>query len=291
VALADGRVAVFDLEKATLLDTWQFEPGSGALAVSLDGETLYLAAGAGENAEVLAIETASGGVTARFNVPGVYRIAAMYDGRALLTAGSDGLAEIVLATGELRPLPGSSPGSRDVVAMTPSWKHNLAFVTVRDEISIVYLPDQHSPYGTKLPDVATYAIDNRSGTRLFVSVVNHDQLLVLDTESFETTDTVPLGTADPRDVRFVPSPDGATLYLLDTATSQLSVIDLATKQATASVTVGGSATALGVSGDGEYVVVAAQDGEAGRLVVFNSDLQPLQSYDLPAPPVELSLPR
>jgi YVTN family beta-propeller protein len=175
--------------------------------------------------------------------------------------------------------------------MTPSWKHNLAFVTVRDEISIVYLPDQHSPYGTKLPDVATYAIDNRSGTRLFVSVVNHDQLLVLDTESFETTDTVPLGTADPRDVRFVPSPDGATLYLLDTATSQLSVIDLATKQATASVTVGGSATALGVSGDGEYVVVAAQDGEAGRLVVFNSDLQPLQSYDLPAPPVELSLPR
>jgi DNA-binding beta-propeller fold protein YncE len=284
-------VAVFDLGAPELLDTWLFAPGSGALAVSLDGGTLYLAAGLGDAAEVLAVDTASGEVTGRFSVPGVYRMAAMYDGRAVIVAGRAGLAELAPASGELNALPGSSPGSRYVVAITPSWKHNLAFVTVRSEVSVVYLPDRHAPYGAELPNTATFAVDNRSGTRLFVTAIEQTDILVLDTENFETTDTLPLGGADPRDARFAPSPDGATLYLLDTATSQLSALDLATKQTTAFVTIDGAASYVGVSGDGEYVVVAAEDGEAGRLVMLNPALQPLHSFELPAPPVGLALPR
>lgn len=291
VELADGSLTVVDLDEQELVDTWQFEPGTGALALSLDGTTLYLAAGTGAAAEVLAVDTAGGQVVERFSVPGVYRIAAMYDDRALIVAGSAGLAELVLATGAMNALPGSSPGSQDVVAITPSWKHNLAFVTVRSEVSVVYLPDRHAPYGAELPNHATFAVDNRSGTRLFVSVLDVDEIVVLDTENFETTDALPLGGVDPRDARFMPSPDGSTLYLLDTAASRLSALDLATQQVTASVVVSGAATALGVSGDGEFVVVAAEDGAAGRLVVFNPALQPLHSFDLPAPPIGLALPR
>lgn len=291
VALADGSVVALDLATREQLAVWQFEPGSGALALSLDGQTLFVASGLGEQAEVLAVDTDDGEVSARFSVPGLYKLAAMYDDRALIVAGSAGLAEIVLESGELNVLPGGTPGTEDVVAITPSWKHNLAFVTARSEVSVVYLPDRHAPYGAQLPGTAVFAIDNRSGTRLFVSVSNQSEVLVIDTEVFETTDTIALQSTAPEDVRFAPSPDGSVLYLLDVESSHLSAVDLATRQESASVIVGGAATAVGVGGNGEFVVVAAAADEMGRLVIFNDNLQPIHSFDLAAPPTALVLPR
>jgi DNA-binding beta-propeller fold protein YncE len=287
VALADGQVVVLDPVKGVALAQWQFAPGSGALALSLDGETLYVAAGQDEGAEVLAVDTATGEIGDRFGVPGVYTIAAMYDDRALIVAGSAEIAEIVLATGAINTLPGDA----QVVAITPSWKHNLALVTAQAEVSVVYLPDKHAPHSTELPGAALFAIDNRSGTRLFVIVAGSAEILVLDTEMFDTTETVPLESIAPEDARVAPSPDGALLYLLDTSTARLTAIDLATKREVAAVNIEGDAEHVGVSSDGERIIVTATTGDGGRTVVFNPALQPLGSLDLDAAPIGLVVAR
>ena len=75
------------------------------------------------------------------------------------------------------------------------------------------------------------------------------------------------------------------------STSAVRGIDLATQAATHSVSVDGEAVDVDVTGDGEYVVVTVADGNAGRAVIFNRDLQPLGSVDLPATPIGLVTPR
>ena len=206
---------------------------------------------------------------------------------ALIAAGSDGLVEIEMKTGVVNALPSDG----EIVAVTPSWKHSLAFVTAGAEVSVTYLPDKHAPYSVELPGIAYHAVDNRSGTRLFVTVDGEPDILVLDTEIFETTARVPLGAVTPEDARFVPSPDGALLYLLDTATSQLKTIDLATLRVISNVNVGGEARQIGVSGDGEHVIVSAATEDGGRVIIFNPELQPLGSIDIEAAPLGLAVPR
>jgi len=188
----------------------------------------------------------------------------------------------VLETGEVR----QQEDGADAVSITPSWKHNIVMVTDRRwNVSVVYLPNQHAPYKMPLPGPPVQALDNYAGTRLFALIEGLDNVLVIDTEQFLVTDEIPLGDINATDARLAPSPDGTTLYVLDRATSRVIAIDLGTKQVTSEVKVDGNAVDLVVSAEGERVAVTARDGDAGRLVVFDAELNPTSSIALTAEPL------
>ncbi|RIK39182.1 MAG: hypothetical protein DCC58_15695 [Chloroflexi bacterium] len=287
VALADGRVALLDLGSRSVLTTWQAGT-RGQLAVSPDGATLYAIVGEGDDCAVVAFDAATGWQRRQWPAPHAQALAATYDGTRVLISTDTVLLEIVLETGEIR----SQQDGRDAVAITPSWKHNLVIVTGEDGwLSIVYLPDQHSPYGTRLPAAPLQAIDNRAGTRLFVVMHARPAVSVIDTEQFIETDTVPLGDADVRFIRIGPSPDGASLYVLDTANSRVWRVDLGSKRTLAELTLDGGAVDLAVSADGALVTVVVAGSTAGRAVILDSDLRPLASIALPQQPVRVVAPR
>jgi parallel beta-helix repeat protein/YVTN family beta-propeller protein len=288
VALDDGSVAAIDPEHGTLLDTWPGSTMGGNMAISPDGTQLYAISGDGEAANVVAIDTSTGEVVDSWEIVGAGVLAATYDGERVIVSSSYALHEIVLDTGEVR----QQEDGADAIAITPSWKHNLVLVTdARWNINVVYLPDQHAPYKMALPGPPVYVVDNRAGTRLYALIEELPDVLVIDTEQFLVTDEVPLGDISAVNARLAPSPDGTTLYVLDRATSRVVAIDLGTKQVVAEVTVGGSALDLAVGANGEHLSVATREGEAGRLVVFDTDLRPTASIDLSAAPTGVAAPK
>ena len=290
VQLENGDIAAVDAASGTLVGTWSVGAAPPSMATSFDGTRLYVIGGDGEAANVLAIDTATGEVADRWEVPGAQVVAAMYDGARVLASSPYGLTEIVQATGEIRP----QHDGANAVAITPSWKHNLAIVTAVDGlVSVVYLPDQHSPYSFALPGEPIQVVDNRPGTRLFALVDGEPEVLVIDTEQFVITDRIPLGGIDPANARMAPSPDGTLLYILDTANVRLVSVDLGTKKIVGDVQVGevGPAVDLAISANGDLVSVAVVSGVQGGLVVYDRYLSPLRFVKLAAPPTAMVAPR
>ena len=194
----------------------------------------------------------------------------------------------MIDTGELR----RQHDGAGAVAITPSWKHNLALVSdAHWFLNVVYLPDQHAPYKMDLGGKPLQVVDNRAGTRLFALLENSNQVQVIDTEQFVVTDRIPLGDIAQATARIAPSPDGATLYVLDTVSSRVVAIDLGTKQVIHDVTISGSAVDLAISGDGEHLSVVAEQDGAGRLVMLDRSVQPLASVTLPDAPMAVVMPR
>jgi parallel beta-helix repeat protein len=286
VALGE-TVAAIDPETGTVLAEWDVSLMGSSLATSPDGTRLYGISGdASEASNIVAIDTETGAEVGRWEVPGALVLAATYDGERVLVSTHEGLTEIVLNTGELRRQPDGANG----VAITPSWKHNLALVTDAGwDISVVYLPDQHAAYTFPLKGEPLQVIDNRAGTRLFVVLHNRDEVAIIDTEQFIETDAVPLHGVAPEHTRIAPSPDGTTLYVLDRSTSRLLAIDLGTKQVIEEVTLTGSAVDLAITGNGEWVAVALTD--ANRLALFDSRLGARGSVDLSGEPTMMIAPR
>lgn len=287
VVLADGRIAAIAPDTVQLLDIWQ-AGAFGPLSVSPDGATLYALVGDATSTSVVAFDTQAGTERGRWEVLEATAIAATYDGQRVIVSSPHELTDIVLATGELRR---QQDGS-DAVAIVPSWKHNLV-LTVRGDgwLAVVYLPDQHSPFGVQLPGAAIQAVDNRAGTRLFVLLRASDAVQIVDTEQFAVTDRVPLGEIDPLQARIAPSPDGTMLYVLDTARSRIVSIDLGTKRILHAIALSGQAVDLSLSADGEYVTVVAGEGNVGRAIVFDRELRPLGAIQLPAAPVSVAASR
>ena len=279
VRLEGGDVVALDPASGEVVGQWAVGASSSSMALSPDGTRLYIIGGdAFEAANVLAIDTASGEIVDNWEVVGATTVAAMYDGARVLASSGEGLAEIVLSTGEVR----HQHDGANAVAITPSWKHNLALVTnAIGDISVVYLPDQHAPYTFELPGTPVQVVDNRAGTRLFALLVKNPDVLIVDTEQYVVTDRIPIGDIDPATARIAPSPDGTLLYVLDTANARLVSIDLGTKQVVGDARVGdgGAAVDLAVSARGDLVSVATEDGVA----VFDRDLAPQRFVELPAP--------
>jgi parallel beta-helix repeat protein/YVTN family beta-propeller protein len=277
VALEDGRIAVLDPAAGELLAIWEGRVMRRPMSTSPDGERLYVIQADGETSTVAAYDTASGEIVDEWIVPSALAVAAMYDGERVIASSETELVEVVLDSGEVR----RQQDGAGAVALVPSWKHNLVLAAdARGRLSVVYLPDQHVAYTTDLGGRPLQVVDNRSGTRLFALLENTNHVQVIDTEQFLVTDEIALGDILQTSSRIAPSPDGTTLYVLDTATSRVVAIDLGTKQVAHEVTVSGAGVDIAVSGDGEYVSVAvAQDG-AGRLLVLDRQLQPLASVAL-----------
>jgi YVTN family beta-propeller protein len=122
------------------------------------------------------------------------------------------------------------------------------------------------------------AVDNRAGTRLFVTLDKHDEVYVIDTEQFIVTDRIPLGDVEAANARIAPSPDGTTLYLLDRAASSVRAIDLGTKQVIEELSFAGQVVEVAVTGDGEYVAVAI----TGGVTLYDRDLGVLHFIELHA---------
>ncbi len=286
VALEE-MVAAIDPTTGTLLAEWDVSLMGASLATSPDGTRLYGISGdASEASNIVAIDTETGEEVDRWEVPGALVVAATYDGERVLVSTHEGLTEIVLDTGELRRQHDGANG----VAITPSWKHNLALVTDGNwMVSVVYLPDQHAAYTFKLPSKPLQVVDNRAGTRLFVVLELSDAVSIIDTEQYVETDSVPLPGIAPTDARIAPSPDGSTLYVLDRATSRLTAIDLGTKQVIEEVTLTGTAVDLAVTSDGEWVAVALS-GE-NRVALFDSRLGARGSVDVSEVPSMMIAPR
>lgn len=288
IALDDGRIAAIDPMTGVLLGVWDGTVMSGSMATSPDGTRLYAIARDAEAANVVAYDTATGEIVERWEVAGALVIGAMYDGERVIVSTPGELVEIVLDTGEIRRGTDGANG----VAITPSWKHNLVLVTdVQQYLNVVYLPDQHAPYRMALDGRPVQVVDNRAGTRLFALLENRSAVDIIDTEQFLVTDTVPLGEIEAGTARIAPSPDGSTLYILDTALSHLVAIDLATDAVIAEIAIGGEAIDLAVSGDGEHIMVATSVPGGGRLVVLDPELNPTQNVALPDAPVSLVSPR
>lgn len=284
IPLADGSVAVVDPASGALRASWDIGVTDGDLAVSLDGRTVYAIAGGA----VKAIDAESGETIGKYVVPGAVNLAATYDGARLVISTEDGFTEVLLDSGELRDQPESS----DAVAILPSWKHNLVLVaTEARTVNVLYLPGQHVPYALPLDASPLQVVDNRAGTRMYAVLKGITVVQVYETEHFQLADEIPLGDTLSTDTRIAPSPDGSTLYLLDRATSTIRATDLATKTATSSAGVDGEAVDVDVTGNGGYVIVTVEDGDAGRAVILNRDLQPLGAVDLQALPVGLATPR
>jgi parallel beta-helix repeat protein len=282
----DERVAAIDPVSGALLAEWDVSLMGSSLAISPDGTRLYGISGdAAEASNVVANDTNSGEVVERWEVPGAQVVAATYDGERVLVSTPEGLTEIVLDTGELR----HQPDGANAVAITPSWKHNLALVTDNHwMVSVIYLPDQHSPYAFKLVSKPLQVVDNRAGTRLFVVLESRNYVSVIDTEQFLETDTVPLHDIAPENARIAPAPDGTTLYVLDRANARLIAVDLGTKEITADVTLTGTAIDLSVSANGDWVGVALRDGN--RLAIFDANLGARSSVELTGTPSMLIAP-
>ncbi len=286
IALGES-VAAIDPESRTLLAEWEISLMGTSLATSPDGARLYGISGdASEASNVVAIDTDTGEEVDRWEVPGALVVAVTYDGERVLVSTREGLTEIVLDTGELR----RQHDGANAIAITPSWKHNLALVTDGNwMVHVVYLPDQHAAYTFKLPSKPLQVVDNRAGTRLFVVLDRREAVSIIDTEQYVETDSVPLHGIAPEDARIAPSPDGTTLFVLDRSNSRLIAIDLGTKQITDDVTLTGTAVDLAVTGDGEWVSVALS-GE-NRLALFDRDLGARGSITLGAEPSMLISPR
>jgi len=283
----DETVVAIDPETGTLLAEWDVSLMGASLATSPDGTRLYGISGdASEASNIVAIDTESGAEVDRWEVPGALVVAATYDGERVLVSTYEGLTEIVLATGEIRRQRDGANG----MAITPSWKHNLALVTGTGwNVHVVYLPDQHAAYTYQLKGEPLQVVDNRAGTRLFAVLHNRDSVSIIDTEQFIETDSFPLHGVAPENARIAPSPDGTTLYVLDRANSRLLAIDLGTKQVLEDLTLTGTAVDLAVTGNGDWVAVTLRDDN--RLALFDSGLGARGSVDLPGQPSLLIAPR
>ncbi len=289
VALEDGSIAVVDPVAGELLGLWESSVYGRTMATSPDGTRLYALAGdAGEAPNVVAFDTATGEVVDRWEVPGAGVLAATYDGEQVLVSTGSGMVEIVLDTGELR----EQHDGANAIAITPSWKHNLALVTGDNGyVSVVYLPDQHAPYKFPLPNSAVQVVDNRAGTRLFALLQGGEDVIVVDTEQLAITDRIPLGGIIADTARIAPSPDGTTLYVLDTATPRIVAIDLGTKQIVEDLRLSNAPVDLAISADGETLSIVSSTKEGGLLTIYNRDLQPLGTVDLPSAPTMVVSPR
>jgi parallel beta-helix repeat protein/YVTN family beta-propeller protein len=288
VALEDGSVAVVDPVAGELLATWEGRVMRRPMAVSPDGARLYVIQADGETSTVAAYDTAAGEIVDEWIVPSALAVAAMYDGERLIASSETELVEVVLDSGEVR----RQQDGAGAVALVPSWKHNLVLAAdARGRLSVVYLPDQHTAYTMDLGGRPLQVVDNRAGTRLFALLENTNHVQVIDTEQFLVTDEVPLGDVVQITARIAPSPDGTTLYVLDTATSRVVAIDLGTRQVAHEVTVSGTAVDLTVSGDGEIVSVAVEQDGTGRLLVLDRELQPLASVELEDVPMVVAAVR
>jgi len=285
--MLDEGVAAINPESGTVLDTWDIALMGTSLATSPDGTRLYGISGdAAEASNVVAIDTETGEVVERWEVPGALVVATTYDGERVLVSTPDGLTEIVLDTGELR----RQQAGANAVAITPTWKHNVTLVTdVNWMVHVVYLPNQHAVYSFKLPGKPLQVIDNRNGTRLFALIDTRDSISVIDVEQYIETDSVSLHGIAPENARIAPSPDGTTLYVLDRANSRIIAIDLGTKQITADLTLDGSAIDLAVTGNGEWVGVVL--GGTNRMALFDRELGARGSVDIAGEPSALIAPR
>ncbi|MCO5176257.1 MAG: right-handed parallel beta-helix repeat-containing protein [Thermomicrobiales bacterium] len=289
VQLENGDIAAIDSASGTLIGSWSVGAAPPSMATSFDGTRLYAIGGDGEAANVLAIDTSSGQVVERWEIPGAQVVAAMYDGARVLASSQQGLTEIVLETGELRP----QHDGADAIAITPSWKHNLATVTAADgEVSVVYLPNQHAPYSFALSGAPVQVVDNRPGTRLFALVDGEADVLVVDTEQFAITDRIPLGDIDPAHARMAPSPDGTLLYVLDTEHGRVVAIDLGTKKIVADAEIdAGLGVDISISADGDWIAVAVADGGSSRVAIYDHSLALYHAVMLGRVPVAIVSPR
>lgn len=286
VALADGSIAAIDPASGTSLGVWAGAATTGSMSVSPDGTRLYAVVGSPQEDGVATIDTATGEVMEQWKIPRAQVVAAMYNGERVIVSTPDELVEVVLASGEFR----DEKDGASAVSITPSWKHNIVLVAdAAWNLDVVYLPNQRAPYKMPLPGKPVQVVDNRAGTRLFALLEGQPIVLVIDTEQFLATDEVPLGDIQAVNARLAPSPDGTTLYILDTAVSRVIAVDLGTKQIIASAKIDGEAVDLGISADGSYVSVATRNGVAGQLVVFDAQLRQLASVDLEAAPLGMAV--
>jgi parallel beta-helix repeat protein len=276
VALENGDIAALDAATGEQIGVWEVGVMGSSLALSPDGTRLYAFGGDSfEATNVIAIDTETGEIVDNWEAAGATVLAATYDGERVIASSDTTLYEIVLDTDEVR----TQHDGANAVAIVPSWKHNLVLVAdARGYLSVVYLPDQHAAYSMDLSGTPIQAVDNRAGTRLFVTLDKHDEVYVIDTEQFIVTDRIPLGDVEAANARIAPSPDGTTLYLLDRAASSVRAIDLGTKQVIEELSFAGQVVEVAVTGDGEYVAVAI----TGGVTLYDRDLGVLHFIELHA---------
>ena len=130
VATQNSRIHVFDAVTGTLITTWQFGPGFGAMSVSDDGSFLLLTrAESGGPAAIYRVATDTGAVTSFAQASGPYATDVQAtDGTHAIVALYGGKMQLLdLATGTYTPIEGIfGDGNNTRVFLTDSGRLTLA---------------------------------------------------------------------------------------------------------------------------------------------------------------------
>ena len=269
---ASGTVSVINTATNIVTATIAVDTGSTAIAVSPDGTRLYVTEGIPSGGIVTVIDTATNTVTGTITLPAGAEIASIpnnvavsADGSHLYIAIIGGLATIDTATNTMTfafaALP--STGSPTGLAFSPSIlgpKGAQVLVTYAGFPGSIWTYDANGASGGFFglggsataegvafsPDGSTAYIAQNNGT---VTVVNN---------TLTVTATIAVGAVP---TAMVAGPDGTKLYVLNTGSDTVSVVDTATNTVTGTILVGSSPSGVAVSPDGTklYVTLPGDD--------------------------------
>jgi len=223
----------------------------GAMAVSPDGEYLYVACYGDRTVTV--IDTADDQVIATIPCPaeGLYGAAISPDGRRLYLSD---VSEVLLVDTTTRQPTGSTYqlGSPHGLAISPDGQHLYAALAGANAAAVVDTATNDITAEITVGEAPYKLALSPDGSRLYVA--NSDNSLsVIKTATRHVTHTIavesPFGVAV--------SPDGAHVYVANDGVNTVSVIKTATNAVVATIPVGGNAQALVVSPNGAHVYVVS----------------------------------
>ena len=119
--------------------------------------------------------------------------------------------------------------------------------------------------------VATLGWADARAATLYVTNTKSDTISVIDTESFEVLQTIPLGKCKPNRVAF--HPDGKTAWVIYDKSHDLGVVDAEAGTLVRRLKIGGNPYNLAFSPDGRFLYVLDWSSETSRDEVIVYDVQ------------------
>lgn len=272
VVLAGGSVLLAGPADGRIADA---AIAASSVALASDLRTAY-ALGDGV---LRAIDIATGDVVASYPVNVTGAVAANRDGRHALVIGRGGALQVDPS----RPDPAFFAYSHEPIAIAPSYKHNIVFLSTDRGVDLFYLGQGGNvPYTMPLDGPGGAMTMNGSGTRLYAMARGTGVLDVLDTEQYVIVGRITLpfeavGLAVSRDER--------TLYAV--GTGGLVRVDLATRTVSGTVPYLGAAVDVALSPDGDRLFIALGGVDHAIAVLDASDLRTANVIALPTAPARL----
>lgn len=243
VALAGGalvRAAPADPEAA------RSSLPASAIAIAPDRRTVF----ALSDGVLVVLDAVTGAEKGRFavDVPGL--LAANRDGKSAIVVGPSGAVRIWTEPPDRKRYEYTGTP----VAVEPSWKHNMLFVSTERGIDVFYIGLRGGvPYTIPLDGPGGPMVMNRSGTRIYAVALTSGLIDVVDTEQYAVIERLPV----PFQTRHVAvSPDDEQLYLTDG--DRLAVYDIRSRRVIGDVGLGGRPVDVAVSPNGDHVFVAVE---------------------------------